>query len=138
MYCVGECERNPGDGKGFTMIKRKEDIQGNELTNFKGGTGYVTVFNFLTEQEARGAGRAFSKTVIEPGNSIGTHTHEGDMETYYILKGKALMSDNGNEVVLEPGDCQICPDGQSHFIKSVGEEPLEYISLILYTKQKAV
>ena len=120
------------------MIKRKEEIMGNVLANFKDGIGSVTVFHFLTELEARGAGRAFTKTVIEPGNSIGAHTHEGDMETYYILKGKALMSDNGNEVVLGPGDCQICPDGQSHSIKNIGEEPLEYIAIILYTKQKAV
>ena len=94
------------------------------------------MFHFLTEQEARGAGRLFVKTVIEPGNSIGTHTHEGDMEAYYILNGKALVSDNGNEFILEPGDCNVCPDGQSHSIKNIGEKALEYIAVILYTKQK--
>ena len=118
------------------MIKRKAEIQGKVLNNFKGGVGDVTMFHFLTEQEARGTGRLFAKTVIEPGNSIGTHTHEGDMEAYYILNGKALVSDNGNEVILESGDCNVCPDGQSHSIKNVGEKPLEYIAVILYTKQK--
>jgi len=118
------------------MIKRKAEIQGKVLNNFKGGVGDVTMFHFLTEQEARGTGRLFAKTVIEPGNSIGTHTHEGDMEAYYILKGKALVSDNGNEVILEPGDCNVCQDGQSHSIKNVGEEALEYIAVILYTRQK--
>ena len=120
------------------MIKRKVEIQGKVLTNFKGGTGYVTIFHFLTEQEARGAGRLFAKFVIEPGNSIAAHTHEGDMEAYYILKGKGLLSDNGNEVILEPGDCNVCPDGQAHSIKNVGEETLEYIAIILYTKQKDI
>ena len=120
------------------MIKRKEEIQGKVLTNFKDGIGDVTMFHFLTEQEARGTGRLFVKTVIEPGNSIGAHLHEGDMEAYYILKGKALVSDNGSDVILEPGDCNVCPDGQSHSIKNVGEEPLEYIAIILYTQQKNV
>ena len=120
------------------MIKRKEEIQGNVIANFKDGIGKVTIFDFLTEQEAGGIGRVFAKTVIEPGCSIGAHTHHGDMETYYILKGKALMSDNGQEVILGPGECQICPDGQSHSIKSIGEEPLEYIAIILYTRQKEV
>ena len=120
------------------MIKKKSEIQGEVLPNFKGGNGCITVYPFLTEQEARGAGRLFIKSVIEPGNSIGAHRHEGDMETYYVLKGKALISDNGAEVILEAGDCHICPDGQTHSIKNTGEETLEYIAIILYTKQKDV
>ena len=120
------------------MIKRKSEIQGEALPNFKGGIGHITVYPFLTDQEARGAGRLFIKSVIEPGNSIGLHKHEGDMETYYILAGKALISDDGADVVLEAGDCHICPDGQAHSIKSVGEDTLEYIAIILYTKQKNI
>ena len=120
------------------MIKRSSEIEGKVLTNFKDGIGDVTMYHFMTEKEANGAGRLFVKTVIEPGNSIGEHTHDGDVEAYYILKGKALVSDNGNEVVLEPGDCNFCPDGQSHSIKNVGDDTLEYIAIILYTKQKEV
>ena len=122
----------------IVMIKRKSEIEGEVLTNFKGGDGFITVYPFLTEQEAKGAGRLFIKCAIEPGNSIGAHKHEGDMETYYILKGKALISDNGADVTLEPGDCHICPDGQTHSIRSVGEDTLEYIAIILYTRQKVV
>lgn len=120
------------------MIKKCSEIEGKVLTNFKDGEGDVTMFHFLNEQEARGTGRLFVKTVIEPGNSIGDHTHDGDMEAYYILKGKALVSDNGTDVILEAGDCNVCPDGQSHSIKNVGEDTLEYIAIILYTKQKDV
>jgi mannose-6-phosphate isomerase-like protein (cupin superfamily) len=120
------------------MIKRSAEIQGKVVSNLRGGTGDVTMFNFLTEQEAKGTGRLFAKLVIEPGNSVGLHTHEGDMEAYYILKGKGLLSDNGNEVILEPGDCTVCLDGQSHSIKNVGEEALEFMAIVLYTKQKDV
>ena len=120
------------------MIKKKADIQGKVVANLRGGEGEVTLFNFMTEQEARGAGRLFAKIVIEPGNSVGAHVHEGDMEAYYVLKGSALLSDNGGEVTMEPGDCHICPDGQSHSIKCVGEEALELIAIVLYTKQKDV
>ena len=118
------------------MIKRKKEIQTELTPNLKGGDGSVTVINFLTEQESKGAGRLFAISIIEPGSSIGAHTHDGDMETYYILKGKALISDNGSDVTLEPGDCHICQDGQTHSIKSIGEETLEYIAIILYSQQK--
>ena len=120
------------------MIRKKSEIQGNVVTNLRGGIGDITMFHFLTEQEARGSGRLFAKLVIEPGNSIGTHKHEGDMEAFYILKGKGLVSDGGTEVIMEAGDCHICPDGHTHSLKNVGEDSLELIAIILYTKQKAV
>ena len=120
------------------MIKRNAEIEGQVLNNFKGGVGDVSMFHFMTEQEANGMGRLFVKTVIPPGNSIGEHTHEGDMEAYYILSGKALLSDNGEDVVLEAGDCNICFDGESHSIKNIGGDDLEYIAIILYSKQKDV
>ena len=120
------------------MIKRNSEIEGNVYSNLKGGIGDVTMYHFMTEKEANGAGRLFAKITIEPGNSIGYHKHEGDVEAYYILKGKALLSDNGNEVILEPGDCNFCPDGQSHSIKNVGDDTLEYIAIVLYTNQKEV
>jgi len=118
------------------MIKKRAEIQGKVGTNLRGGIGDVTSFHFMTEQEARGSGRMFARFVIAPGNSIGTHKHEGEMEAYYILKGKGLVSDDGADVVLEPGDCHICPDGHAHSLKSVGEDPLELIAIVLHTKQK--
>ena len=120
------------------MIKKSSDMQGKVLKNFKDGIGDVVMHHFITEEEAKGTGRLFAKTVIEPGNSIGTHLHDGDMEAYYILKGKALVNDNGTEVILEAGDCNLCPDGQSHSIQNVGDDTLEYIAVILYTKQKDI
>jgi len=118
------------------MIKRKSEIEVKVVSNLRGGTGDVVITNFLTEQEARGAGRLFAKIVIEPGNSVGLHTHEGDMEAYYILKGKGLVSDDGTEVTMEAGDCHVCPDGHAHSLKSVGDVPLEIIAIVLHTKQK--
>ena len=121
------------------MIKRSNEIQPTVLQNFKDGKGEVSMYHFLNEKEANGAGRLFVKTVIQPGeNSIGKHTHEGDMEVYYILKGKALINDNGTEVVLEAGDANICFEGEYHSIENIGDDVLEYIAIILYTKQKEV
>ena len=120
------------------MIKKRSEIQGTVGTNLRGGIGDVTSFHFMTEQEARGAGRLFAKIVIEPGNSIGAHKHEGEMESYYIVKGKGLVSDDGVDVVLEAGDCHICPDGHTHSVKNVGEDTLEFIAIILHTKQKEI
>ena len=115
------------------MIRHSDDFKVEKIQGLKGGKGFVTVVNFFEEQDFLGKGRLYGKSIIEPGNSIGYHTHKGDQEAYFILKGKALYNDNGEESILEPGDLAICRDGDSHSIESYGDEDLEYVMLILYS-----
>ena len=81
-----------------------------------------------------GAGRLFCITKMKQGVSSGVHTHTGDFETYYIIKGKALANDNGTMRELNPGDMMQCRDGEFHSIESIGEEELEYIAVIMYSR----
>jgi len=120
------------------MIRRSAEIQGAVQKEFRGGSGDTTIFAYMNEKEANGAGRLFAKMVLEPGSSIGQHTHETEFEAYYILKGKALVNDNGTEFTLEAGDAHICPDGSFHSVKNVGDETLEFMATILFTNQKEV
>lgn len=114
------------------MIRKLTDFKMEVINELKGGKGYVTVINFFETEDFLGKGRLYGKSIIRPGNSIGYHTHQGDQEAYFILKGKALYKENGKDTVLEPGDLAICRDGESHSIEASGEEDLEYIMLILY------
>ncbi|MDR0828168.1 MAG: cupin domain-containing protein [Desulfovibrio sp.] len=118
------------------MILKHSELKVDVFHELRGGIGDVTQEHFLDEQKAKGTGRLFSKTIIPPGASIGVHKHTGDCEVYYLLKGKALLNDNGTDVEIGPGDVNFCPDGSSHGIKNIGDTDLEYIALILYTKQK--
>lgn len=114
------------------MIRRSNEYTVERVEGLKGGKGYVTVVNFFEQEDFLGKGRLYGKSIIKPGNSIGYHTHVGDQEAYFILKGKALYNENGVETILEPGDLAICRDGESHSIEAAGEEDLEYVMLILY------
>lgn len=114
------------------MIRRSGEYTVEKIEGLKDGKGYVTVVNFFEPEDFLGKGRLYGKSIIKPGHSIGWHTHEGDQEGYYILKGKALYNDNGEETVLNPGDLAICRDGESHSIEADEGEDLEYIMLILY------
>jgi mannose-6-phosphate isomerase-like protein (cupin superfamily) len=49
-------------------------------------------------------GRLFAHVTLEPGRSIGYHTHEGETEFYYIIKGEGVFNDNGTDVTVYPGD----------------------------------
>lgn len=121
------------------MIKRKADMKVDRHEDFLGGTGELFFHHFMNQEESGGMGRLFCKTVIPAGgSSIGIHKHNGDFECYYILSGKAELFDNGKTVILEAGDVNICPDGQEHGIKNIGDEELVYIAIILFTKQKEI
>ena len=115
------------------MIKRSNDYTVEKIEGLKCGKGYVTIVNFFEPKDYLGKGRLYGKSIIKPGHSIGYHKHEGDQEAYYILQGRALYDENGENKVLNPGDLAICRDGESHSIEADEGEDLEYIMLILYT-----
>ena len=94
----------------------------------------MKIVNILEKGEMNGLGRLFGVSIIPPGGSIGQHTHEGDFETYYILKGRARVNDNGNVAELGPGDMTQCKDGNFHSIENIGDVDLEYLAVILYTR----
>ncbi|MDR2800417.1 MAG: cupin domain-containing protein [Desulfovibrio sp.] len=119
------------------MIQKHDELKVVVSHELRGGKGEVTQEHFLDEQKANGAGRLFCKTVLPPGASIGVHQHAGDCEVYYMLKGKALLTDNGNPAEIGPGDVNFCQDGGTHGIENIGDTDLEFIAIILYTKQKA-
>ena len=43
-----------------------------------------------------------------------------------------MYNDNGNPVRVFPGDTAVCSDGECHGLVNDGDEPLEFIALILY------
>ena len=115
------------------MIRKVQD-QKIESKCIRNGIG-ETEMHLICESvdELYGKGRMFNLMVIEPGNSIGEHAHEGDNEIFYFLSGKGEYNDNGTIVEVGPGDTTICSDGERHSLKNTGDEPLKFIALILYS-----
>jgi quercetin dioxygenase-like cupin family protein len=118
------------------MIRKKQEQRLSTEHKLKGGKGDIGLKHFLEEAESYGNGRLFAISIIPPGCSIGYHTHAGDFEIYYILKGTAKVSDNGIEDILHPGDSMTCREGESHSIENIGDSDLEYVAIILYTEKK--
>ena len=116
------------------MIRRKKDQQ---IVNFEkpqNGTGILTLKKILNgPDELDQKGRAFNHCFLEPGSGLGYHQHSGTTETMYILRGQAEYVDENNEkTILFPGDVTFTDNGQSHSIYAVGDEPLEFIALVLF------
>lgn len=115
------------------MYIKKADQEIMVRSEVQKGKGEVIFRRFMKEEDAP-AGRLFAVTTIQPGGSIGNHSHIGECEAYYILKGTAKIIDNGEEYVLEADDMMLCKDGDSHGIENIGDTPLEFMALILYSK----
>ena len=114
------------------MIRKKSE-QTIEFKCIRNGNGDTEMHKILNSaDEMYGKGRMFNHMFLAPGNSIGEHSHEGDNEIFYFLSGKGEYNDNGNIVEVCAGDTAICSSGEYHSLKTLGDEPLEFIALILY------
>lgn len=114
------------------MIKRKSTYPVQQKEKMRGGEGTVIIEELLTPAQLYDKGRLYAKMTLSPGSSIGSHIHENEMESFYILSGEAEFCDDGEIVTLRPGDSALTPSGGSHFIKSIGDIDLEMIALILF------
>ncbi len=114
------------------MVRAKND-QIVEFKCIRNGNGDAEMRKILNStEELYGKGRMFNHMVLAPGRSIGEHTHEGDNEIFYFLKGSGRYNDNGNIIRVSPGDTAVCNNGEMHGLVNDGEEPLEFIALILF------
>ncbi|MFO7637204.1 MAG: cupin domain-containing protein [Clostridia bacterium] len=116
------------------MIRKKIEMEVQRNVNMRGGQGTVVLEHLLDKEkdEFYGKGRLFSRITLEPGCSVGYHVHENEMECYYILKGSPEYDDNGEKVILHPGDAALTRSGEGHGILNNTDETVELIALILY------
>ncbi len=48
-----------------------------------------------------------------------------------MIKGKASVYDNGEDVTVTPGDVVQTNSGETHSIKNIGDTTLKFIALII-------
>ena len=78
------------------------------IPHFQGGEGALHAQMRVDE-----LGKILRGT-LEPGSTIGLHTHDTGSEVIYILSGKGkILYDDGCEP-LEAGSCHYCPKGHTH------------------------
>lgn len=101
------------------------------IENMCGGKGHLIIKHLLGEQELNGKCGLYAEVTIEPGCSLGFHEHHGESETYYILKGQGIYSDNGALRMVKAGDVTFTPDGQGHALTNTEDTDLVFMALII-------
>lgn len=87
----------------------------------------------LTEDQIHGELTYVSSITLEPGCSIGVHTHSGDNEMYYIYEGTGTYTDGDETYPVQAGDVLFCNDGETHGIANEGNAPLRFVALMQAT-----
>ena len=106
------------------MIINFKEMQEKYLPEFKGGKGEM-IAKMHTDELGK---ILYGK--LEPGSTIGLHTHDTSSEIIYILSGKAdFIYDDGTETT-EAGGCHYCPKGHTHSMMNNSDEDLIFFAVV--------
>ena len=106
------------------MLIHFSEMPDTVLEHFNGGEGRLIakMFNDGTNKILKG--------LLEPGSTVGLHTHTGTSETIFILSGTGKVLYDGEYEPLEAGSCHYCPEGSSHSFVNEGSEDLVFHAVV--------
>jgi quercetin dioxygenase-like cupin family protein len=67
------------------------------------------------------------EVIMEKGSKIGDHIHIGSEEILYVIKGKARVTINNTNYILEEGDAALTRSGFKHSFQNIGDSELKLI-----------
>lgn len=94
------------------------------LPEFKGGVGRLCAKMYSDENGKIMRGR------LEPGCSIGMHTHDTSSEMIFILSGTATYLCDGGEETVAAGNSHYCPKGHSHSMINKTDEDIIFFAVV--------
>ncbi|MBO5314248.1 MAG: cupin domain-containing protein [Prevotella sp.] len=106
------------------MVIDFNEIEEVAMMNFKGGIGELDTRNYVEE------GCRIMLSRLQPGASSGEHTHVGDGEIVYVIKGEATFCYDGVNEVVYAGQVHYCPDGHTHYMKNETEDEVLYLAIV--------
>jgi len=96
-----------------------------KFEHFKGGKGALAAKIF-----SDGKNKLLWAT-LEPGSTVGVHTHKMNSEIIYIVDGVATIKyDAGPDEVLHPGEVHYCPQDHTHSVCNEGTKTLTFFAVV--------
>ncbi|MHC4914238.1 MAG: cupin domain-containing protein [Planctomycetota bacterium] len=110
------------------MFLLKADSQTEVKGGSHDGAGQITRTRLLGDYEREAPGFKFvHDNVLEPGTTIGRHTHDGNEELWLVLSGRASVTGNGETAELGPGDACLARSGDTHELVVLGGDPVHLL-----------
>ena len=112
------------------MFVKAEDLIVKTSDNACGGEGTMIAKHLTDKAGLYNHGRMFAHVILPPGVSVGEHSHFNETDFYYVIKGEAVLTDNGKEIIMHAGDLAYASHGESHAIANRSDKDVEMICLI--------
>lgn len=71
--------------------------------------------------------QSLAEATIPVGGATTEHYHRASEELYLVSSGRGLLVMDGEERVIEEGDCALIPPGTRHKLFNVGQAPLRIV-----------
>lgn len=99
-------------------------IEEKPLEKFKGGMRHMDA-RIFDDGSVK-----IMKNRLQPGATIGKHTHADSCEAIFVLSGYGKAITDGAEEALAPGDCTYCPKGSEHELINTGDEDFCFYAIV--------
>lgn len=106
------------------MLIDFKTIEESALHNFYGGNKDLNAKIFSDGHNRILYGR------LDPGASIGMHTHETGSEIIFVLHGTGKIICDGETELLSAGSCHYCPKGHTHSLINDSGSDLTFFAVI--------
>lgn len=114
------------------MIQNVHKIVPEVAEGVRDGIGTVSAHKLL-DLYPGSAIKSVGLVRLEPGATIGEHSHQDDEDFYYCISGTGVVVDNGVEHAFTPGTLQITRSGESQAIRNTGETELVFLGALVAT-----
>lgn len=114
------------------MITNLHQVIPEVAEGVRGGHGSVSAHKLL-DLFPGSAIKSVGVVRLEPGATVGDHSHQGEEDFYYCLSGTGIVVDNGVEHPFNPGTLQITRSGESQAIRNTGETELVFLGALVAT-----
>ena len=102
-----------------------------EIRNFPNGKGEILLLHRFSQEEMFDKCSFCAEIFFAPGQSMGYHKHEKDMEIVYVLSGEIVYSqDDGSERTIYPGSMAIVGAGQGHGMRNDSNKDAKVLSIV--------
>ena len=118
------------------MIRKLADLVLEPKMNIRGGVGAAQGADYLKTGDMDGV-VSLSRTTLEPGATIGEHSHPNTEDLYLILEGHGTGVLDGERFPVGPGDLFLVKAGGSHGLINDSEGSLTLLGMLTRQAEKA-
>lgn len=116
--------------KGFSRVADVGDVEEPGETRLHGGLIREAVRWHQADSGPRTLG--LSAYRIDAGERCTVHVHQGKVETWFVMAGRAEVIWGNQTIVVGTGDAVRTPPGTPHGIRVLGDDPVRFLNIVEY------